>query len=146
MVNVRNVFAFTTMALVAAVSASHEDDHRTLQAVNFRTDLLDAINAARKKEGLDALCINQMLMDAAQIQANDMADNNFIKSTGSDGSVPKTRAADQGFKADTRHLRKILDEPSPDCKGAQWTRSVLESVHNSEDQIHFVWSPDFPRR
>ncbi|KAF1775187.1 CAP domain [Phytophthora cactorum] len=76
------------MALVAA-------------AVNFRQDLLDAINAARKKEGMDELCLNEMLMDAAQIQANDMADNNFIKSTGSDGSVPKERAAAQGFKAET---------------------------------------------
>ncbi|KAL3665564.1 hypothetical protein V7S43_009598 [Phytophthora oleae] len=100
MVNVRNVFAFATLALVGAVSAT-EEDHRTLQAVNFRQEMLDAINAARKKEGLDKLCINEMLMDAAQIQTNDMADNNFIKSTGSDGSVPKTRAAEQGFKAET---------------------------------------------
>ncbi|KAG2766329.1 hypothetical protein JG687_00016274 [Phytophthora cactorum] len=102
MVNVRNVFVCASMALVAAVSAFPADNHhRTLQAVNFRQDLLDAINAARKKEGMDELCLNEMLMDAAQIQANDMADNNFIKSTGSDGSVPKERAAAQGFKAET---------------------------------------------
>ncbi|ETP54763.1 hypothetical protein F442_00609 [Phytophthora nicotianae P10297] len=102
MVSVRSVFAFASMALVATVSAFPADDHhRTLQAVNFRQDLLDNINVARKKEGLDELCLNEMLMDAAQIQSNDMADNNFIKSTGSDGSVPKERAAEQGFKAET---------------------------------------------
>ncbi|KAG3072559.1 hypothetical protein PI124_g21082 [Phytophthora idaei] len=102
MVNVRNVFVCASMALVAAVSAFPADNHhRTLQAVNFRQDLLDAINAARKKEGMDKLCLNDMLMDAAQIQANDMADKNMINSTGSDGSVPKERAAAQGFKAET---------------------------------------------
>ncbi|KAG7378635.1 hypothetical protein PHYPSEUDO_009820 [Phytophthora pseudosyringae] len=100
MVNVRNVFAIATLALVGAVSASEEDaHHRSLQAVNFRQELLDAINAARKVEGLDELCINEMLMDAAQMQANDMAENNFIKSTGTDGSTPKERAAVEGFKA-----------------------------------------------
>ncbi|GMF11096.1 unnamed protein product [Phytophthora lilii] len=99
MVNIRNAFAFATVALVATVSAFEEDSHRSLQAVNFRQELLDSINAARKEEGLDELCINEMLMDAAQVQANDMADNNFIKSTGSDGSQPKDRAAEQGFMA-----------------------------------------------
>ncbi|KAI9992025.1 hypothetical protein PInf_017405 [Phytophthora infestans] len=89
------------MALVATVSAFPADGHhRTLQAVNFRQEMLDNINAARKKEGLDELCLNEMLMDAAQIQSNDMADNNFIKSTGSDGTTPKERAAAQGFKAE----------------------------------------------
>ncbi|EEY56812.1 uncharacterized protein PITG_10325 [Phytophthora infestans T30-4] len=98
---VRNVLVCASMALVATVSAFPADGHhRTLQAVNFRQEMLDNINAARKKEGLDELCLNEMLMDAAQIQSNDMADNNFIKSTGSDGTTPKERAAAQGFKAE----------------------------------------------
>ncbi|EEY69646.1 uncharacterized protein PITG_19245 [Phytophthora infestans T30-4] len=101
MVSVRNVLVCASMALVATVSAFPADGHhRTLQAVNFRQEMLDNINAARKKEGLDELCLNEMLMDAAQIQSNDMADNNFIKSTGSDGTTPKERAAAQGFKAE----------------------------------------------
>ncbi|KAE8985425.1 hypothetical protein PR003_g23262 [Phytophthora rubi] len=98
MVNIRSVFTFACVALMASVNAT-SDEHRTLQAVNFRIELLDAINAVRKTEGLKPMCINEMLMDSAQNQANDMADGNFIKSTGSDGSTPKQRAADQGFKA-----------------------------------------------
>ncbi|KAL4102615.1 hypothetical protein PRIC1_006359 [Phytophthora ramorum] len=100
MVNIRSVFTFASVALVAAVSASDDDAMgRNLQAVNFRQELMDSINAARKKEGLEAMCINEMLMDAAQTQANDMADGNFIKSTGSDGTQPKDRAEVEGFKA-----------------------------------------------
>ncbi|KAJ8524553.1 hypothetical protein ON010_g16563 [Phytophthora cinnamomi] len=98
MVSIRSALTFACVALVASVSAT-SDEHRTLQAVNFRSDLLDAINAVRKTEGLKPMCINEMLMDSAQNQANDMADGNFIKSTGSDGSTPKQRAAVEGFKA-----------------------------------------------
>jgi len=98
MVNVFSAIALASVAVVASVSAV-EDDVRHLQAVNFRQEMLDAVNAARKKEGLDEVCINELLMNAAQVQANDMAENNFIKSTGSDGSVPKERATAEGFEA-----------------------------------------------
>jgi hypothetical protein len=98
MVNVFSAIALASVAVVASVSAV-EDDVRHLQAVNFRQEMLDAVNAARKKEGLGEVCINELLMNAAQVQANDMAENNFIKSTGSDGSVPKERATAEGFEA-----------------------------------------------
>ncbi|GMF60593.1 unnamed protein product [Phytophthora fragariaefolia] len=156
MVNIRSVFTFACVALVASVSAN-SDEHRTLQAVNFRQDLLDAINAVRKTEGLKPMCINEMLMDAAQIQSNDMADSNFIKSTGSDGSTPKQRAADQGFKA--AEVTEVVGAGYRTASSivAAWAKSAtakstLFSKHNvmgpgytfdkTRKYVHF-WAVDF---
>uniref|UniRef100_M4BLB8 SCP domain-containing protein n=1 Tax=Hyaloperonospora arabidopsidis (strain Emoy2) TaxID=559515 RepID=M4BLB8_HYAAE len=86
---------------MATASAFHADSHhRTLQAVNFRQELLDEINAVRKTHKLPELCINNQLMYAAQDHANDMAENNFVNSTSPDGSMPKDRALISGFVAD----------------------------------------------
>ncbi|RLN47722.1 hypothetical protein BBJ29_005945 [Phytophthora kernoviae] len=87
-IGMRNLMALACAALLAGAQA---------QVVNFRQELLDAVNAERKAQSLDPFCLNELLMDAAQVQANDMADNNFIKSAGSDGSTPEKRAKAQGF-------------------------------------------------
>ncbi|EGZ19696.1 hypothetical protein PHYSODRAFT_543361, partial [Phytophthora sojae] len=156
MVNIRNAFTFGCVALVASVSAFSEE-HRTLQAVNFRSEMLEAINAVRKTEGLKPMCLNEMLMDAAQIQANDMADGNFIKSKGSDGSTPKQRAADQGFKA--AEVTEVVGAGYRTASSivAAWAKSssaksTLLSKHNvmgpgytfdkTRKYVHF-WAVDF---
>ncbi|KAG6614556.1 RxLR-like protein [Phytophthora cinnamomi] len=156
MVSIRSALTFACVALVASVSAT-SDEHRTLQAVNFRSDLLDAINAVRKTEGLKPMCINEMLMDSAQNQANDMADGNFIKSTGSDGSTPKQRAAVEGFKA--AEVTEVVGAGYRTASSivAAWAKSAsakstLLSKHNvmgpgytfdkTRKYVHF-WAVDF---
>lgn len=93
--SMRNALA---LACVAAVAGAESIESRHLQVVNFRQEILDAVNAERKAQDLEPYCLNELLMNAAQVQSNDMAENNFIKSTGSDGSSPVERAKTQGFE------------------------------------------------
>ncbi|RLN92331.1 hypothetical protein BBJ28_00021580 [Nothophytophthora sp. Chile5] len=99
---IQRVLALALVAFVAAVHATAvvqetETSTRHLQIVNFREELVDAVNAKRAERGLTAFCINRKLMTAAQVQSNDMATNSFVKTTGSDASTPKTRAIAQGM-------------------------------------------------
>ncbi|OWZ14754.1 hypothetical protein PHMEG_00011713 [Phytophthora megakarya] len=106
-----NIKGFFTIVLVTFVSVVNgeaavqevEAVQRDLQAVvNFGTNLANAINMKRSERGVNkAICLNAKLMAAAQIQATDMATNNFVATTGSDGSTPTVRYTRQGFTATT---------------------------------------------
>uniref|UniRef100_A0AAV1TLK9 SCP domain-containing protein n=1 Tax=Peronospora matthiolae TaxID=2874970 RepID=A0AAV1TLK9_9STRA len=98
MVSIPSALVIASVAAMATASAFHADSHhRTLQAVNFRQELLNEINAVRKTHKLPELCINNKLMYAAQDHANDMAEHNFVNSTSLNGTVPDVRAFKSGF-------------------------------------------------
>lgn len=61
--------------------------------------LLVLVNRARSDVGLDPLTLNSSLYRAAFRHAKDMADNEFCKHTGSDGSSPGERIAATGYLA-----------------------------------------------
>lgn len=61
--------------------------------------LLAFVNRARSDIGLDSLTLNSSLYRAAFRHAKDMADNEFCKHTGSDGSTPCERIAATGYLA-----------------------------------------------
>jgi uncharacterized protein YkwD len=63
------------------------------------TDTIDAINTYRTQNGLPEFKVEQLLVRAAQMHANDMACNNFIGHTGSNGSSPESRVASTGYVA-----------------------------------------------
>ena len=65
----------------------------------FVTELQRLINNARTQNSLSALALNSKLSAAAKVLAVDMACNNFMSHTGSDGSSPSTRVAAQGYTA-----------------------------------------------
>lgn len=125
-----NVVVVASVALVVAVNASA---HRTLQAVDFRDDIEEAINAARKAKGLSKLCINNKLMDAAQTQANDMAENNLVKTTGSDKSSLKDRALAHGFKGEV--VTEVV------AAGYRTAVSVVDAWSKSQTALETIFSP-----
>lgn len=125
MVNVLCVVAFASIGVITATDAFETQTHgRILQVVDFRDEVLDEVNKARQERKLEELCINNKLMDAAQIHANDMTENNFIRSKGSDGSLPKDRAKAQGFTAET--VTEIVGAGYRTAKSvvAAWTKSA----------------------
>ncbi|KAL7691661.1 putative CAP domain-containing protein [Plasmopara halstedii] len=115
MVSACHVVIFASLALLRSTEA---------QVVDFREQMLKEINKVRKEKSLDDLCINDKVMDAAQIQANDMAENNFVNSKGSDGSSPKSRAEVQGFIADTVTETVAVGYPTTQAVVAAWAKSA----------------------
>jgi len=59
--------------------------------------LIDLINQARADVGRAALTVNQQLMAAAQGHSLDMACNNFVKHSGSDGTWTGDRLLNAGY-------------------------------------------------
>ncbi|ETI34614.1 hypothetical protein L914_18147 [Phytophthora nicotianae] len=71
--------------------------HLQTQA-GFQALLLAAVNKERAAVGLPSLCMNTKLQSAAQKHSNDMAANNFMSHTGSNGSSMSQRITASGFK------------------------------------------------
>jgi uncharacterized protein YkwD len=59
--------------------------------------LIGLINDARAEVGRPALTVNQRLMNAAQAHSLDMACNDFLRHSGSDGSWVGDRLASAGY-------------------------------------------------
>jgi hypothetical protein len=60
-------------------------------------EMLDAVNMERMKQGLPSLCYNEKLITASQAHSDDMASNNFMDHTGSDGSKFSQRIDRTGY-------------------------------------------------
>jgi uncharacterized protein YkwD len=66
---------------------------------DFVSQTLLLINAARASNNLPALAANSQLSTAAQFHSTDMACNDFLSHTGSDGSTVAGRIASAGYTA-----------------------------------------------
>lgn len=67
------------------------------QNASYVSQIISLINQARVTEKLSSLTVNAQLTSAAQNHSVDMACNNFLDHTGSDGSTIGDRLADAGF-------------------------------------------------
>ena len=64
---------------------------------SFESTLLGLINAERQPQGLQPYNLQSQLQAAARAHSTDMACNNFLSHTGSDGSSVRDRIARQGY-------------------------------------------------
>ena len=69
------------------------------QNAGYVNQIISLINSERTNAGLPALTINSLLSTAAQNHAGDMACNNNISHTGSDGSSVYSRIAATGYSS-----------------------------------------------
>lgn len=69
------------------------------QNANYVSQLISLINQARTIAKLPSLTINAQLTSAAQKHSVDMACNNFLDHTGSDGSTIGDRLSDAGYSS-----------------------------------------------
>jgi hypothetical protein len=68
-----------------------------LQELGFDTELIDLVNQERAKVGANPLSAPDRIDDAADAHALDMAINNNLSLSGSDGSTPNSRIQDTGY-------------------------------------------------
>lgn len=96
------------------------------------TDVIDAINAYRAQNGLPEYTVNQLLVRAAQVHANDMACNNFFTHTGSNGSSPVSRVASTGYQASSVSENVYGSNPPLSGEGVVnwWATDTVDPRHN----------------
>ena len=75
--------------------------------------MLQQTNAYRVLNGCAALTLNAKLTSAAFVQSQDMAQNDFLSHTGSNGSTPADRvtAAGYGWLAVAENIAVGMDSP-----------------------------------
>jgi uncharacterized protein YkwD len=83
--------------------------------------LISLINQARASANLPRLSVNDQLRSAAQAHSADMACNNFLDHTGSDGSWISDRILRAGYTAS--HYTEIIAVGSPQNAMDQWAAS-----------------------
>ena len=84
------------MAQTAGTSSSNIDCGVT-ENTDYENTILNLINQARADHGLTALVSQSHLSKAAFLHSSDMACNDFVDHTGSDGSSWKDRISGQGY-------------------------------------------------
>ncbi len=89
---------------------------------SYVSQLLDLINAARREAGVGALAVNPQLTQAAQGHSKDMACNNFLDHTGSDGSYIDDRIRAAGYVP--AYWLEIIAFGTPQDAMNQWQSSA----------------------
>jgi len=92
----------------------------------IEAELVGWINAERAKKGLNQLDNNPALKKAAQRHACDMAKNNFLSHTGSDGSKMRGRVQGAGYRYKTAVENVGMDSRAPSARamGQSWRNSA----------------------
>ncbi|MCX2949366.1 CAP domain-containing protein [Lentzea sp. NEAU-D7] len=101
------MFALRTSLLAAATLALAATLTPHATAATVQEDVIALTNAERAKAGCPALRSNAALNTAAQRHSADMATNNFMSHTGSDGSTVVTRIERAGYTRWTRAAENV---------------------------------------
>ncbi|KAG7384198.1 hypothetical protein PHYPSEUDO_002886 [Phytophthora pseudosyringae] len=118
------------LALVGLATAGATPADRELQVADFSAKMLEAVNSKRSEKGLAAVCINGKLMKAAQALADDMAQNNFVRTTGSDGSTPSDRAEAQNMTISASAEVVAAGYSSVEKVVASWAKSPDSYIYS----------------
>ena len=95
----------------AAVSADVPAGCNATDNPGFVAQVITLINQARQQNGLDALQENNQLDAAAAVHSADMACNNFLNHTGTDGSTWYDRIKIQGYVYNDAHENIFAADP-----------------------------------
>lgn len=122
------------------------------QNAQVEAQVMDLINQARLSNGLMSLAYNPALSAAALVQSTDMACNNFVSHTGSNGSNWADRIRAQGYEYATYPLENIyVGDPQygGNAQGAftWWMNSQVhrDNILNSvvtEAGVGYVYDPN----
>lgn len=128
-------------------------------------DVLELTNQLRVQNGCAPLTLSPTLSTAANEHSTDMAANNFIGHTGSDGSSPGKRLDDVGYPftlaaenvaagyttpQDVVHA--WFNETAPNdghrrnILNCQLTEIGIGQAYNPNSTYHFYWTEDFGTR
>ncbi|HID86117.1 MAG TPA: CAP domain-containing protein [Anaerolineae bacterium] len=87
--------------------------------------LMELINQERASQGPWALAVEGRLMQAARRHSQDMATNDFVRHTGSDGSSPLDRMWAAGYPVGRGNELLAADSEDPSSVLAQWMQSTF---------------------
>lgn len=95
------------------------------------TEVINAVNAYRARNGLPAYTVNAQLAQAAQRHAIDIACNKIYVHTGTDGSTPRSRVTDTGYTARSVSENVNGNYPPLDGQGAVnwWINDKTDTTH-----------------
>ena len=92
------ICAVLGMLLAAPTASSAEPRSAQILCPTAReVEVARLVNLERANVGVDPVVIDMRLIDAARRHSDDMAANDFVSHTGSDGSSPWDRIADAGY-------------------------------------------------
>ncbi len=95
--------------------------------------MLSLINQARCDQGLSPVTINSALNNAATTHSVDMALNDFVSQTGSDGSTPTSRMAAAGYGPIVIAGENVRGGPATaNDVFAQWMASESANILNPD--------------
>lgn len=98
-------------------------------------EVVNIVNHERSKAGLSPLRIHSQLNAAAQAHSDDMARNNFMSHTGSDGSSMGDRIKRHGYNYRTAGENVAAGQRSP--------QDVMRSWMNSSGHRQNILNPNF---
>lgn len=97
-----------------------ESDTRSTSVIQ---EVVNLVNQERRKAGKSPLRIHSRLNASAQAHSNDMARNNFMSHTGSDGSSPFDRMKRYGYNYRTAAENIAAGQSSPQDVMRSWMNS-----------------------
>ncbi|MDY0811816.1 CAP domain-containing protein [Kitasatospora purpeofusca] len=95
---------------------------------DFRTEMLNAVNAERGRVGAQPVRLDDRLSAAAQRHANDMASHDLTQHDGTDGSSPWDRIRDAGFTS-----RASAENVTPGNSVPEAMRMWMNSPHHRDN-------------
>ncbi|CEG41784.1 RxLR-like protein [Plasmopara halstedii] len=119
--------------------------------------MLNAVNKQRATQGLSPLCLNKKLHDAAQRHSDDMAANDYMDHTGTDGSALSDRITDAGYDWNAVAENVAAGQEDVAAVMEAWINSPghLENImgdytmfasayaFSAEGKYHYYWTQDF---
>ncbi|GMF37065.1 unnamed protein product [Phytophthora fragariaefolia] len=142
--------AVTTKTPTAAPSTS--------QSSTMQQQMLDAVNKQRAAAGVSNLCANSKLQSAAQGHSDDMAANDYMSHTGSDGSTMSERISDADYSWTAIAENVAAGQTDVDAVMTAWMNSaghranILSSkvtmfgcayAYNADSTYQHYWTQDF---
>jgi len=123
---------------------------------DFEQQVIDLINQERGAQGLAPLHVDDRLMRAAEHHSQDMAANNFMSHTGSDGSSPWDRIEREGYPLAGGGETVAAGYPDPPSVVAGWKGSPghwsilmgdyedigVGYAFNANSGFHHYWTAD----
>lgn len=109
----------------------------------YEATLIDLINEARQANGLHPLSQQGPLTAAARQHSHDMACNDFISHTGSDGSRPADRVSDNGYSYSWVGENIFAGSSDPQSAFNWWMNSDLHRaniLHSNYTEIGLGYS------
>ncbi len=101
----------------------------------FESEVVALINEARADDNLDPLVMQSQLRAAALEHSVDMACNDFVSHTGSDGSSPWARIQNQGYVFSTAAENVAAGQLTP--------QDVVDAWMASNSHRANIMNPDF---